>query len=121
MTVATINATREWEVIFNEGRHWRVGIYRPQYRARSEIRELEEHSCPESFLLLEGSLVMLYRDATGKLQEKALAKNELVTFTEPHAGFSPENDGIAFVVENAHFETIYTDVGSGEETRRVST
>lgn len=120
MHVASINPTKEWEVIFNEGQNWRIGIYRPRYRARDEIRELEQHSCPEAFLLLQGELTMLYRDEAGKLQEKALQKGELVTFSEPHAGFSASLDGVAFVVENARFETVYTDIMTGQETRRVS-
>jgi hypothetical protein len=49
-----------------------------------------------------------------------LQKRELVTFSEPHAGFSANLDGVAFVVENANFETIYTDILTGQETRRVS-
>ncbi|HNE19504.1 MAG TPA: hypothetical protein PLF85_07285 [Turneriella sp.] len=120
MVVAPIHATKEWEVIFNEGQHWRIGIYRPKYRARDEIAELEQHTCPEAFLLLKGELTMLYRDASGALHEKQLSKGELVTFSEPHAGFSANLDGVAFVVENAKFETVYTDVTSGQETRRVS-
>lgn len=110
---------KEWEVIFNEGKHWRIGIYRPKYRSAAEIHELEQHSCPESFLLLEGSLTMLYKNAEGAMCEKQLMPMELTTFTEPHAGFSPELNGVAFVVENAKFETVYTSVASGAETRRV--
>jgi hypothetical protein len=120
MHIASTATTKEWEVIFNEGQNWRVGIYRPKYRLRDEIRELEQHSCPESFLLLEGELTMLYRDAAGTLHEKQLSKGELVTFSEPHAGFSANLDGVAFVVENAKFETVYTDITTGQETRRVS-
>ncbi len=119
MYSAPIKPTKEWEVIFNEGQNWRIGIYRPKYRSRDEIRELEQHSCPEAFLLLQGELTVLYRDGSGTLQEKQLSKGELVTFSEPHAGFSANLDGVAFVVENARFETIYTDIVSGAETRRV--
>lgn len=119
MVVASINPTQEWQVIFNEGQHWRIGIYRPKYRSKAEIRELEQHSCPEAFLLLQGELTLLYRDGSGALREKPLQKGELVTFSEPHAGFSANLDGVAFVVENARFETVYTDVLSGQETRRV--
>ncbi len=120
MQSTVIHSTKEWEVIFNEGKHWRIGIYRPRYRNRDEIRELEQHSCPEAFLLLEGELTMLYRDASGALREKPLSKGELVRFSEPHAGFSANLDGVAFVVENAKFETVYTDIKTSQETRRVS-
>ena len=120
MESAPITANKEWEVIFNEGTNWRIGIYRPKYRSADEITELEQHNCPESFLLLQGELTMLYRDSAGVLQHKPLKPMELVTFTEPHAGFSPDHSGIACVVENAKFSTIYTDIRTGSETRRVS-
>ncbi|MBS0616765.1 MAG: hypothetical protein JSR44_01150 [Spirochaetes bacterium] len=119
MTESPITPHKEWEVIFNEGTHWRVGIYRPPLRSAAAIRELEQHSCPEAFLLLSGTLVMVYRNADGALVEKKLQLMELTTFTEPHAGYSPDGSGVAYVVENAQFETVYTDKLSGAETRRV--
>ena len=119
MQSTRIAAAKEWEVIFSEGNHWRIGIYRPKYSAAADIREFEQHSCPESFLLLEGNLVMLYKKADGSVAEKQLQPMELTTFTEPHAGYSPDFSGVAFVVENARFETTYTDVVTGDVTRRV--
>ena len=119
MITTAVTAQKEWEVIFNEGRSWRIGIYRPKYRAASEIAELEQHTCPESFLLLQGELTMLYRQADGSLAEKQLQPMELTTFTEPHAGYSSDLSGVAFVVESAAFETTYTDIGSGTVTRKV--
>ena len=119
MISTAIDANKEWQVIFNEGKNWRIGIYRPKYRSAAEIAELEQHTCPEAFLLLEGNLTMLYRQADGSLAEKTLQPKELVTFTEPHSGFSPDLSGVAFVVENALFDTTYTDIQSGNITRRV--
>lgn len=119
MTTTPIKADKEWQVISEKNDHWRIGIYRPKYRSAAELPELEQHSCPESFLLLQGTLIMLYKDADGSLQEKQLAPMELTTFTEPHAGYSPGLDGVAFVVENAKFETTYTDMKTGEVTRKV--
>lgn len=119
MITTAITARKEWEVIFNEGKNWRIGIYRPKYRSPAEIHELEQHTCPESFLLLEGNLTMLYRQADGSLAEKHLQPMELTTFTEPHAGYSSDLSGVAFVVESAAFETTYTDIGSGTVTRKV--
>jgi hypothetical protein len=120
MISSAIKANKEWSVIFNEGSHWRIGIYRPKYQSAAEIAELEQHTCPEAFLLLQGSLTMLYRAADGSLCEKQLQPMELTTFTEPHAGFSSDLSGVAYVVENARFETVYTDKASGKETRRVA-
>lgn len=119
MVTTAIRAEKEWEVIFNEGNHWRIGIYRPKYRSAAEITELEQHTCPEAFLLLQGQLTMLYKEADGTLRQKQLQPMELTTFTEPHAGFSPDLSGVAYVVENAKFETVYTDIHTGKETRRV--
>ncbi len=119
MVSTIIHAQKEWEVIFNEGKNWRIGIYRPKYRGAAEIHELEQHTCPESFLLLEGELTMLYRQPDGSLAEKQLRPMELTTFTEPHAGFSPDLSGVAFVVENAAFETSYTDIQTQAVTRTV--
>ncbi len=119
MHTITINAQKEWEVIFNEGNHWRVGIYKPKYRSAAELTELEQHSCPESFLLLSGNLVMVSKNSEGSLTETKLQPMQLITFTEPHAGFSPDGGGVAFVVENAIFETVYTDIKSGGVTRKV--
>ncbi len=119
MHTVTINAQKEWEVIFSEGNHWRVGIYKPKYRSAAELTELEQHSCPESFLLLSGNLVMVSKNSEGSLTETKLQPMQLITFTEPHAGFSPDGSGVAFVVENAKFETVYTDIKSGGVTRQV--
>lgn len=119
MTSTPIKADREWQVISEKNDNWRIGIYRPKYRSPAEIHELEEHTCPESFLLLQGNLIMLYKNPDGSLAEKKLAPMELTTFTEPHAGYSPDLDGVAFVVENAKFETAYADIKTGEITRRV--
>jgi hypothetical protein len=119
MTTVPIIADKEWQVISPKNDHWRTGIYRPKYRSVAEIPELEQHTCPESFLLLQGTLIMVFKNADGSLSEKKLAPMELTTFTEPHAGFSPELDGVAFVVENARFETTYTDIKTGAVTRRV--
>ena len=119
MQTVNINATKEWEVIFNEGAHWRIGIYRPKLRNAAEITELEQHTCPEAFLLLEGNLVMVSKNKEGFLTETHLEPMQMVVFTEPHAGYSPDGSGVAYVVENAKFETEYTALASGEVTRRV--
>jgi len=119
MIATPITGDKEWNVIFNEGTHWRIGIYRPKYTRAQDILELEQHSCPESFLLIEGEITMLFKNKNGEIAEKPLDKHSLITMTGPHAGFSPRSDGMALVVENAIFETIYTSRDSGEETRRV--
>ncbi len=119
MQTVKINAQKEWQVIFNEGAAWRIGVYRPKLRSAGEITELEQHTCPEAFLLLEGNLVMVSKNKEGSLTETRLEPMQMVVFDEPHAGYSPDGSGVAYVVENANFETVYTDVNTGEVTRRV--
>lgn len=119
MHTADLSHIGEFKVLFSEGENWRVGVYRPQVTSVDEIKELEQHSCPESFLLLQGSITLVFKDSAGVLQYKSLRPLELTTLTEPHAGFSPNKDGVALVVESARLETVYTDIRTYEETRRV--
>jgi len=119
MQTVSINAQKEWQVIFDEGTHWRIGIYRPKLRSAAEITELEQHTCPEAFLLLEGNLVMVSKNKEGSITETRLEPMQMVVFEEPHAGYSPDGSGVAYVVENAKFETQYTDLKSGEALRTV--
>ncbi|HRP69689.1 MAG TPA: hypothetical protein PLY93_09175 [Turneriella sp.] len=120
MQTQTLHNTKEWDVLFTASNVWRVGVYRPRFRSRSEISELEEHTCPEAFLLIAGSVTLFYRKDDGSLAEKKLIPMELTIVTEPHAGFSPNLDGVAFVIENAVFTTTYTDVHTSQVTRQVS-
>lgn len=120
MQTQTLNSAKEWDVLFTENNNWRVGVYRPRFRSRDEIRELEKHTCPEAFLLISGSVTLLYRKDDGTLTEKILVPMELTIVTEPHAGFSPNLDGVAFVVENAKFTTTYTGIDTPQITRTVN-
>ncbi len=119
MICQKINATKEWEVLFTAENAWRVGVYRPKFSSADEILELEAHSCPEAFVLLEGDITLLFRNSDGWIAQKRLEKNELIVVTEPHAGFSPRLDGVALVIENAVFSTDYTTKEDGRATRSV--
>lgn len=119
MICQNINATKEWEVLFTAENAWRVGIYRPKFSSADEIFELEKHTCPEAFLLLEGDITILFKNSNGAIAQKHLKKNELVVVTEPHAGFSPHRDGVAIVIENAVFSTDYTSRENDRVIRSV--
>jgi hypothetical protein len=119
MVSTPIIAKKEWEVIFTANPKWRIGVYRPQHRDKNEITELEQHTCPESFILLAGNLTMVYRNAIDQIVEKILEPMELTTFTEAHSGYSHDGTGIALVIEDAGFETQYTSAETGLPTRKV--
>ncbi|HUQ04127.1 MAG TPA: hypothetical protein VM261_16625 [Kofleriaceae bacterium] len=99
-----------WQVICQDEAQWRVGIYSPPEASASDITELEQHDCPELFLLLEGELTIVCREANGDLREIALSRTHPVLVTSPHGGFCPGGPftGVALVVERATFETLYT-------------
>lgn len=119
MQIDTLQTSQEWKVLLTRGAKWRIGVYRPQLKKKIEIQELEKHNCPESFLLVEGEIIMNYRDENGIIQEKKLELMQLTTFIEPHAGYSPAGNGVALVVEDATFETVYTDINTNQEKRVV--
>ena len=66
MISTAIDANKEWQVIFNEGKNWRIGIYRPKYRSAAEIAELDEderQGMLEASGLTEPALAVLARAA----------------------------------------------------------
>ena len=99
---------KQWQVLCGDLDHWRVGFYSPKETTAEEIEELEQHDCPELFLLLEGELTLiLMRD--GELKQVPLKKGQALLVTAPHSGFCPQGShtGKAFVVERDHFTTTY--------------
>ena len=97
-----------WQVLCGDRDHWRIGVYSSQYSSLSEITELEQHSCPEFFLLLQGRLTLLLAK-NRKLLELPLEIGKGVLVTAPHAGFCPDGPqtGKALVVERDTFTTKY--------------
>lgn len=97
-----------WQVMCGDAEHWRAGVFSPPESSAEEIEELERHTCPELFVLLEGRLVLLIAGASG-VEELELRRGEPVLVTAPHAGFCPDGPftGSAFVVERDLFETQY--------------
>ena len=97
-----------WQVLCGDRDHWRVGLYSPAVTRAQDCPELEQHDCPELFVLLSGRLTLLVAEAGG-LRELALTLGAPVLVTAPHTGFCPDgpHQGSALVVERDAFTTVY--------------
>jgi len=104
-------SARVWQVLCGDAGHWRLGLYSPAETAADAINELEQHDCPELFLLLQGRLTLLLADAD-ELRELELEQGKPVLVTAAHAGFCPDgpHTGTAVVVERDSFDTEYRPV-----------
>lgn len=100
-----------WQVLCGDTNHWRAGIYSPQESKRADIKELEQHDCPELFLLLSGHLVLVISNQ-GEIQEIELEKEKPILITAPHCGYCPQGPytGKAFVIERDAFSTEYNGI-----------
>ena len=109
----TPQADPVWQVLCGDRDRWRVGLYSPLETGPDQIAELEQHDCPEFFLLLEGRLTLLLAK-NRKIVELALEPGKPVLVSAPHAGFCPDgpHTGRALVVERDSFDTRY---GSPDE------
>lgn len=99
---------QRWQVLCGDAGHWRVGLYSPGESRRGDIAELEQHDCPELFLLLSGRLTLVLEEAGG-VRELPLEAGRPVLVTAPHCGYCPDgpHTGLALVVERDSFETEY--------------
>ncbi|MFH1467577.1 MAG: hypothetical protein ABIO70_24540 [Pseudomonadota bacterium] len=109
---------RLWQVLCGDAEHWRVGVYSPAATSAAGCPELERHTCPELFLLLEGRLTLLLHDGDG-VRELPLTPGQPVLVTAPHSGFCPDgaHTGRAFVVERDLFSTEYREPAAWAEAR----
>jgi hypothetical protein len=103
-----LEPSRLWQVVAGDLGHWRAGVYSPAGVSAADCPELERHSCPELFLLMEGRVTLLIHDGQG-LRELPLEHGKPVLVTSPHSGFCPDgpHTGRAFVVERDIFSTEY--------------
>ena len=112
-------ASGRWHVVCGDAGHWRMGLYSPTKGAPEEVRELEQHDCPELFLLLEGRVSLLtIEDGAPSVTE--LEPGRPVLVTAPHTGFCPDGPGTgtALVVERDEFRTTYRSVEDWIEAAR---
>ncbi len=100
-----------WQVLCGDAGHWRVGLYAPALTRREEVRELEQHDCPELFLLIRGRLTLVLCDpaAPGGTREVPLEAGRPILVESPHDGYCPDgpHTGVALVVERDAFDTTY--------------
>ena len=100
-----------WQVLCGDKDHWRTGIYSPKETKLEEVQKLEQHTCPELFMLLEGKLsLVLYNN--GKIEVLELERFKPVLVDTWHNGFCPNGPfaGMALVVERDHFVTEYKPI-----------
>jgi hypothetical protein len=108
--LAIADRTR-WQVLCGDAGHWRVGVFSPAATRPEDLPELERHTCPELFWLLDGRLHLLLAEPGG-LRELPLEPGRPVLVTAPHDGFCPDgpHTGRALVVERDAFGTEYRSV-----------
>lgn len=101
-----------WQVLCGDRDRWRVGLYSPAVTDPDQITELEQHDCPEFFVLLEGRLSLLLAK-NRKIIELPLEVGKPILVSAPHAGFCPDgpHTGRALVVERDSFDTRYASPG----------
>jgi len=101
-------AAKEWQVLCGDKNHWRVGFFSPPQSKNNQVKELEKHTCPELFMLIQGSITLIIDPGDGEY-ELVLQPMQPVMVSGWHAGYSPKGPykGVAMVVERDHFSTIY--------------
>jgi hypothetical protein len=85
-----------------------MGLYSPAESGRGDIAELEQHDCPELFLLLSGRLTLVIA-REGRVDEVELEAGRPILVESPHNGFCPggPHSGVALVIERDRFTTVY--------------
>lgn len=106
----SLDPGERWQVVCGDTDNWRCGFYSPEFSSANEIRELEEHNCPELFMLVEGRVSLLLADEAGE-RVLELASLQPVLVTCRHAGFCPDgpHTGRCIVIERDAFSTEYTE------------
>jgi hypothetical protein len=109
--VLSFPAGQEWQVLCGDHEHWRVGIYSPAHQSLDQLQQLEQHNCPELFVLLEGEMTLVLA-LEGELISRPLPKGQPILVTAPHNGYCPQgpHSGTALVVERDHFTTEYRSI-----------
>ncbi|MGB9600558.1 MAG: hypothetical protein ACPL7I_08390 [Myxococcota bacterium] len=115
-----IKPKKRWQVICGDRRHYRIGIYSPEFTKCSEINILERHNCPEFFMLIKGKISLLIIDDRGRERILRLEPFKPVLVEGWHNGFSPDGKfkGVSIVVERDEFTTIYRTRGELQRIKR---
>jgi hypothetical protein len=101
---------KTWQVLCGDTKHWRSGIYSPSFSKKEEVTELEMHTCPELFILIEGKVILVLEEK-GKIKELNLEYGKPVMINTWHNAYCPDgvHTGKVFVVERDEFITEYKD------------
>ena len=104
-----IKMPKRWQVLCGDRKHYRIGVYSPEFTSEREIKVLEKHSCDEFFMLIDGSMSLLLIDDRGKEKVLRLKPLKPVFVRDWHNGFCEKGKftGMAIVVERDEFTTIY--------------
>ena len=99
---------KTWQVLCGDLNHWRIGLYSPPESKKSQVKQLEKHTCVELFMLVSGEQTLILDDGGGEYELK-LKMNQPVMVKGWHCGYSPKgpHKGISLVVERDKFSTIY--------------
>jgi hypothetical protein len=108
----TLEAGVRWQVACGDSGHWRLGFYSPAETCPADIEELEQHDCPELFMLQSGRVNLLVKIG-GVIRDVALVPGQPILVTAPHCGYCPDgpHSGITLVVERDEFDTSYEPFG----------
>ncbi len=107
--VLNIKKRKRWQVLCGDKKHYRIGVYSPEYTKASDIKIMEKHNCPEFFMLIKGNLSLLICDDSGREKIIKLKPEKPVFVTDWHNGFCADGKfkGLAIVVERDEFNTMY--------------
>jgi hypothetical protein len=103
-------AGKRWQVLCGDRNHWRIGFYSPEVAQKSQVKQLEKHTCVELFMLISGSVTVIVDDGKGEREIKLKPMQPLMV-SGWHAGYSPKgpHKGVSLVVERDEFSTIYRE------------
>jgi len=114
-----------WAVVCGDRDHWRCGYYSPEHSRAEQVTSLEQHTCPELFLLISGRVSLVLGDpAVGPEDEQvtptriiALEAQRPILISAPHGGFCPDgpHTGVCLVIERDAFSTRYRDSRTAAE------
>jgi hypothetical protein len=104
-----------WQVLCGDQKHFRIGVYSPEFHSVKQLTRFEKHSCPEFFLLLQGQVSVAILTGKGKkIKIKVIKLQPLqgILVKGWHTGFCPNGKftGKALVVERDHFTTWYRTI-----------
>jgi len=103
-TPFSLKTNNRWTIMAQDNKHWRVGIYHPEFSNPDEIPVFEKHTCPELFICAQAPCGLLLLVNEKEIQY-ILKPEEAILVTEYHNGFKVDPQGYFIVVEQTDFTT----------------